>query len=58
MALREVVNQFNPQLLLKQLESRRLLCHQNLIQMRNYWLESDLNICSNLFKLYAIFEYH
>ena len=26
--------------------------------MRAYWVESDLNICSNLFKLYAIFQYH
>lgn len=57
-ALREMVNQFNPQMMVKLLESRKLMAHRNLIQMRTYWVESDLNICSNLFKLYAIFEYH
>jgi transcription initiation factor IIE alpha subunit len=54
-ALREIITQFNPQSIVNQLQNRKLTQHRNLIQTRNYWMENDFNICSNLFKLYAIF---
>ena len=32
--------------------------HSNLIALRRYWIENDVNICSSLFKIYAVFDHH
>ncbi len=34
------------------------MIHRNFISLYHFWIESDLGICSNLFKLHALFEYH
>ena len=57
-ALKELVQHLPPQALLDKLHSRKSLTHPNLIRLRSYWLETDLNICSSLHKVNAIFEYH
>lgn len=40
------------------METRRNITNRNFISLEHFWLENDLGICSNLFKLHALFEYH
>ena len=58
LALRESVLQFNAGAVAQQMEARRGLSNRNFIALRHYWLQNDLGLCSNLFKLNALFEYH
>ena len=58
LALRESVLQFNAAAVAQQMENRKALNNRNFIALRRYWLQNDLGICSNLFKLHALFEYH
>lgn len=53
--LKEFIQQLNPDKLSSELEAHRSLSHRNLIQLQKYWIENDINICSSLFKVYAIF---
>lgn len=50
--------QFNPQLINEQMQARKALSNRNFISLCHFWMENDLGICSNLFKLHALFEYH
>jgi hypothetical protein len=54
-ALKESVLQFNSQQVSEQMEARKHLANRNFISLCHYWLENDLGICSNLFKLHALF---
>ena len=44
--------------LVRELEGSRSVGHRNLIQLRRFWVENDVNICSSLSKIYAVFDYH
>lgn len=57
-ALKEFILQFSTEALTNQLEVHRSLTQRNLIQLKHFWYENDLNICSSLLKVYAIMEYH
>ena len=53
LALRESVLQFNAAAVAQQMENRKALNNRNFIALRRYWLQNDLGICSNLFKLHG-----
>lgn len=55
LALRESVLQFNAQQVGQLMEARRAITHRNFIALRHFWIENDLGICSNLFKLHTLF---
>ena len=40
------------------MEARQALANRNFIALKHFWLQNDLGICSNLFKLHALFEYY
>ncbi len=40
------------------MEARQALANRNFIALKHFWLQNDLGICSNLFKLHTLFEYH
>lgn len=58
LAMREGIYQSCPEKLKTELETRKALTHQNLIQLRNYWIQTDLGMCSTMLRLQVLFEYH
>ena len=56
--LKESVQQLSPDRHTPDPQTHRSLSHRNLIQLRRSWIENDNSICSTLFKVYSVFEYH